>query len=142
MTLTPEQLAPRYETLEDLTKVAVFVVEASSFEHQSLWERWAKQSASPVNSLLDWRDCGRGWLIQVGTLDRRPINLNISGATLNGYNVLFYEAVSQVIDWAQIEKWFKKHCWPKWDNGTRRAHCDAMNFHHCVEVVSLRLLNN
>lgn len=127
---------PRYETLEDLTTVAVFVVEASSFEKQALWERWAQQSARPVERLLDWRDCGRGWLIQVGELDKRPINLLIFGATLNGKHVLFYEAVSQVVDWVQVEEWFKNHCWPRWDANTRRAHCDAMNFHHCVEVVS------
>lgn len=127
---------PRYETLEDLINTAVFVVEASSFEKQSLWERWAQQSPNPVKKLIDWQDCGRGWLIQIGQLDDRPVNLSIFGATLNGQHVLFYEAVSQVVDWTQVEKWFKEHCWPKWDNGTRRAHCDAMNFHHCIEAVT------
>lgn len=127
---------PYYKELEDLTGVAEFVVEASSYEKQSLWERWAKQSASPTKSLLDWLDCGRGWLIQIGELDKRPVNLSIFGATLNGHHVLFYEAVSQVIDYAQVDQWFKEHCWPRWDSGTRRAHCDAMNFHHCVEAVT------
>lgn len=133
--ITNEQLAPRYETLDDLIKVAVFVVEASRFEQQSLWEKWAQQSTDHGKAPIDWRDCGRGWLTQVGILDDRPINLSIFGATLNGHNVLFYEAVSQVVDWKQIEEWFREHCWPKWDNGTRRAHCDAANFHNWVEVV-------
>lgn len=127
---------PRYESLEQLASVAVFVVEASRFEQQILWEKWAKQSPTPTKPLLDWQECGRGWLTQVGELDNRPVNLSIFGARLNGRDVLFYEAVSQVVDWAQIEKWFKENCWPKWDSGTRRAHCDAMNFHHCIEVVT------
>lgn len=71
---------PRYETLEDLTAVAKFVVEATGFERQTLWERWAQDSPRPIAAYpsLDWRDCSRGWLVKVGELDgssRQPVNL-------------------------------------------------------------------
>lgn len=124
--------------LEDLLRDAVFVVEASSYERQNLWERFAKEAAdlSPSSSpRIDWNDCGHGWVIEVGTLDNRPVVMSIFGSLLNGKPVVFYDVHSQVVDWAQIEAWFKENCWPKWDNNSRRAHCDAMNFHHCYEVV-------
>jgi hypothetical protein len=126
---------------DEALRIAEFVVEASSFERQALWEGWAKDasglsgvSVRPNRDRIDWRDQSRGWLEQVGELDARPVNISLSIAWLNGHPVLFYEAVSQVVDWKRIEAWFRERCWPLWDNGTRRAHCDAMNFHHCLEV--------
>lgn len=128
-------MEPRYNELEDLTSVAVFVVEVSHYERQTLWEIFAKDAPSPRHPLLDWKDCNRGWSLTIGELDGRPVCICVFGATLNGKHVLFYEPTSTVVDWDQIRKWFKENCWPLWDNGTRRAHCDAFNFHHCLEVV-------
>ena len=35
-----------------------------------------------------------------------------------------------------VEPFFEKsECIPKWDNGTRFARTDAMNFHHCLEAI-------
>ena len=124
---------PRWE-LDDLLSCAEFVVEASSYEQQALWEKYALQAGSDSNTRVDWQDQTRGWLVQVGKLDNRPICIHVRGAMLNGLAVLFYGATSEVIDWKMIEGWFKEQCWPKWDNNTRRAHCDAMNFHHCLGV--------
>lgn len=121
-----------WQELSDLCGVAKFVIEASSFEHQKLWEYWGNP---PERARVHWIAQSRGWLLEIGKLDSRPICLSVSGALLNGQAVLFYYATSEVVDWAQIELWFKEHCWPQWDNGRRRAHCDAMNFHHCVLAI-------
>jgi hypothetical protein len=133
-----DRTVPRWE-LEGLLKCAVFVVEASSYEKQSLWEHYAQDSADLIPrtsaARVPWIDQNRGWWFQVGRIARRPVVISVFGALLNERPVLFYEATSAVVDWKQIEGWFKENCWPTWDNGTRRAHCDAMNFHHCLEVV-------
>lgn len=122
-------------------QAAEFIVEASSFERQTLWERWAKEAKDlrdvPTNNRrIQWMDQSSGWLETVGYLDERPVNIVVSIAILNGHAVVFYEAVSQVVDWKIVEEWFRKRCWPKWDNDLRRAHSDAMNFHYCIEVVT------
>lgn len=128
---TPLTVADRFrvDTLEELLTTAQFVVEATSFEQRTLWERWSDR--------VHWEEHSRGWLETIGEVNGRPVNLVIHPARLNGCVVLFYEAVSQVVDWKQIEDWFKSHCWPKWDKDIRRAHCDAANFHHCLEVVGV-----
>jgi hypothetical protein len=33
------------------------------------------------------------------------------------------------------EKWFEKNFPQRYDNGTRPAQCDAMNFGHCLSAV-------
>lgn len=124
---------PRWE-LDDLLSCAEFVVEASSYEQQALWEKHALEAGGDSNTRVHWVDQTRGWLVEVGKLDGRPVCVNVRGSLLNGLAVLFYEATSEVVDWRMIENWFQERCWPKWDNGTRRAHCDADNFHHCLEV--------
>lgn len=124
---------PRWE-LDDLLLCARFVVEASSFEQQALWEAHAVQAGGDNSTRIDWLDQTRGWLLEIGRLDNRPICINVRGSLLNGLAVLFYDATSQVVDWQMIEDWFQERCWPKWDNNTRRAHCDAANFHHCLQV--------
>lgn len=129
--------------LDEALRVAEFVVEASSFETQALWERFADDAKDLVPRMnearIDWKDQSRGWLVTVGMLDQRPVCVSLSISTLNGHAVLFYEVTSEVVDHAQIEDWFRERCWPLWDHGTRRAHCNAMNFHHCLEICRAQL---
>lgn len=138
MSATAVLRRPHWETLEDLTFEAVFVVEVSSFEKQALWERYAREVAHldrRSGPRVHWQDQGRGWWFQIAEVDKRPVMISVFGALLNDSAILFYEATSEVVDWKAIEEWFREHCWPMWDSDTRRAHCDAMNFHHCLEVV-------
>lgn len=136
------------KTVEELLSGVAFVVECSDFEKFALFQRWAKQAvemecAAPLSvgqgyNHLDWTDDNSGWSVQVGWLNERPVCISVTGATLDGVRVLFYEASSQVVDWRQIENWFKAHCWPTWDSGLRRAHCNAENFHLCCQAIEER----
>ncbi|MFZ2048766.1 MAG: hypothetical protein WAV25_00465 [Minisyncoccia bacterium] len=108
-------------------KETFFLVEATHFERMCLgkrdeWEGWEEQSS--------------GYICQVGTLARRPVTVGVSWARIKGKLVGFWEAESQVVDYAMIEKWLDKY-WspPKWDGGTRNARCNAMNFHHCIHAI-------
>ena len=100
---------PHWE-LDDLLSCAEFVVEASSFEQQMLWERYSLEYGSDSNVRVDWQDQSRGWLVEVGRLDNRPVCINVRGSLLNGLAVLFYEATSEVVDWKMIKEWFRERC--------------------------------
>ena len=115
------------DTCEERLRVTEFVVEATSFERLILWG----ENRNGVNR-VGWEDIGDGWLETVGLYQGRPACISLSWAILNGHPILFYDATSELVDHLMIEQWFKENCWPLWDKGTRRAHCDAMNFHHCL----------
>lgn len=109
-------------------KETFFLVEASSFEKQSLWERW--------NDLLVWEDQNRGCIGQVGILDDRSVVISVFWANIEGKLVAFWEPTSQVVDYKMIEEWFAQNCVPpKVDRGTRNARCNAMNFHSCIHAI-------
>ena len=105
----------------------VFCVEANSFETLELWDYWKDK--------VKWEDEGDGVMYQTGEIDNRPICTTMSWSKIDGQYVLFYDNTSQVVDNVQVEKWFKAHCNPTWDKGTRRAFTDSMNFYHCIDAV-------
>lgn len=107
----------------------VFMVEADSFAQLKLWQE------NEASKRVTWKEVTAGNLVRVGLLDGRPVNIDIGWAFLNGKRVMFWTAVSQVVDHVMIDAWFERfggHI--LWD-GTRPAHCDAMNFHHCLRAI-------
>lgn len=73
--------------------------------------------------------------IKVGELAGEPVIIQCQWAVLNGIRIMFYSAASKIVDHNQIDLWLEKHCNPTWHNGTERAHCNSMNFHHCMLYV-------
>jgi hypothetical protein len=117
------------DTAENRLKNTLFIVEATSYEQHDLWDKWADKQNK------NWEQVNPGWLVQVGKLGKRPCCINTSWVKINGQLVMFYYQCSQVTDSLQAEKWLNKHFKGKWDNGTRTAHTDAMNFHHCIDAI-------
>lgn len=115
----------------------VFCVEATSYEQHSLWAFWASDSVRrAAKPSLKWKRLS-GELATVGHDNKRPICVSIQWVEIDGQTVMFYHPTSQLVDWKKIEKWLEieyAHV-PKWDHGTRRAHCDADNFHHCRDAI-------
>jgi hypothetical protein len=124
------------DNTENRLKETLFVVEATSTEHYFLWERHCKQSLNPYPNTVDsWVQINSGEIVTVGNLDNRPCNFATQWAIINGFIVMFYYDCSQVTDSLKTEKWIEKHFDGKWDKGTRRATCDAMNFHLCLNAI-------
>lgn len=128
------------EKHEELFKDVVFIVEANSFEKLCLWlDHWhePRKGYLKVESWED--DCG-GWFINIGEINGRQINISIFHSYINGKKVMFYECVSQLVDHKMVEEWLKHYSFDKirWDNNSRWAHCDAMNFHHCIEAINVK----
>jgi hypothetical protein len=103
-----------------------FLVEADQYAISRLWREYAK----PDN--VSWEDLWYGYTIVVGKIAGFPINVSFTWCRLNNHLIAFYECVSRVSDYNQIEGWLDLHCNPTWDNG-RLARCNAANFHLCLE---------
>src|SRR5690348_17770034 len=89
-----------------------------------------------AESRLSWEQLSPGYLTTIGKLGKRPVCVLVFFARIAGKVVAFYHATSEVVDHKMVEKWlWKKFSPPRWDNNTRRAHCDAQNFHHCRDAL-------
>jgi hypothetical protein len=126
---------------EKLFKDVVFLVQATDTERYFLWCIHADPDSNNTRypyQKLQWDQEGLGKIVTIGYLDKRPTCVEISYAKLNGKRVMFYEGCSELVDHDMIRKWLEH--WTletiRWDAGTRWAHCDAMNFGHCIEHVT------
>jgi len=115
-----------------------FVVEANSFEALTLWSQYSlsgglhyKDEELPRRK---WEQDNHGIWYQIGELAGRPVCVSFFWNVIDGVRVMFYDVTSQVSDILIVEEWLKEHCSPTWDHG-RRAHCNAMNFHHCLDAI-------
>lgn len=122
---------------EKYLKRTVFMVEANSFETFTLWSRWANDSREKLHGYrhVEWEQLNPGALVTIGELDNRPVCMEFQWARINGFVVCFWNMCSQVTDSVMAEKWLDEHFTGKWDKGTRRAHTDACNFHHCIDAI-------
>jgi len=128
------------DTAENRLKDALFIVEATNQEQYWLWNENAKESRNSIrNPALKWEQVNPGWGIHVGELDNRPIMISVQWARIEGFLVMFWYQCSQVTDSVQAEKWLHENFKGTYDNGTRRAWCDAANFHHCVGAIREKL---
>jgi hypothetical protein len=114
------------ESAESRLAKTFFVVKATSFEQQCLWEDLYSRKWEQINS---------GWVVPVGELDSRTICVSMRWAQIDGHLVMFWEATSQVVDLVKIEKWLKRHFTGTWCNGTRQATTNAANFHDCLNAI-------
>jgi hypothetical protein len=108
-------------------KDVVFLVEATDFEVLALWE--SKRGS------LRWEWERRGFSVHIGNIEKRPICVAFQFARIEDQRIAFYEGCSELVDHEMIDNWLRKHCYFKWDGGTRRAHCNAMNFHLCIQAI-------
>ncbi len=113
-------------------KQVAYVVEATSFEQNVLWERFSAESMDrkirPETRGVSWEnDRGGGWQAMAGYVDKMPVTFNVNFVKINDKLVLFWEAASQVVDFRLITAWFKAHV-PVYTDGSIR-HCDAGNFY-------------
>lgn len=128
MSLTNDQLeAIRNETMVDPRfAMTAYVVQATSYEQLCLWKDWHRH--------VSWVQDNPGWGKNVGYVGGLPCVISVSWIIINGCYVMFYTDESQVVDHRMIERWLKENCNPQAEG--RRAHCDAMNFGHCMAVVA------
>lgn len=115
-----------YEEDERLSN-SIFVVEADSYGQFALWKEFHEE--------VEWEEDSRGFWQQVGEVAGMPVCISVNFAKIYGQQICFYYGSSMVTHHGMIEDWIMEKCGhPKYDSGHRRAHCDAMNFWHCVSA--------
>ena len=127
------------ENIDERFEDTVFVVKANGFETLTLWSVHSYQGSlhstiNPDKKRYEWEQDNSGVWYQIGEIDGRPIAVSFFWYKIDGHRVVFYECTSVVSDLDIIEAWLKHCCNPTWD-GSRRAHCNAMNFHHCLNAI-------
>lgn len=85
-------------SLEHLLIDSICRVECNSASMQLLWEKYS--------NVYNWETKLPSFVKVIGYLNRRPITLSITFATIQGKLIAFWEPTSELIDHAMIEKWF------------------------------------
>lgn len=106
-----------------------YVVEATSDEQFFLWQLESNK--------CKWEQGSSGVAIEVGKhggplQEKRPVIISCFWNRINGMDVLFWYACSQLVDYRMIEEWFKQNCYPYESDTGKPAKCDARNFHACL----------
>ncbi len=114
----------------ELFKDVFYIILATHNEHFHLWEKLSKESVHHYRGfpMIEWKQVYQGQSVTIGKLDNRPIVLSIDYGYLNGKKILFYDAISQVVDLKMVDEWIEKH-----SNGI--PHCDAANYHNCLNSI-------
>jgi len=120
------KLLPFSEEDKEKFKDIVFAVEATHFEQLSLWVE--NELSKRIKS---WEQIYIGYTIVIGYVDDMPVAVCLTYAKLNGHKVVFYEAVSQIVDHDMVRKWIDHH------NPNSSNHSDAMNFGHCYRHIGV-----
>lgn len=123
-------------TFKQMLQKTAFVVEATSFEQHCLWMQHSIDSNNRIYSPVNWEQINPGWIVNVGELNNMPINILISWAKNDGCLVMFWYSCSRITDSVKAEEWINKSFNGKWDNKTRDAITNAMNFHHCINAIN------
>lgn len=125
------------ETWEDKCKTSVFFVEANAFERFCLWEKHSKETC--------WEDDNAGGWERIGFVDKKkkkPIFVEFWFAKIHGKRICFYSTTSRHNDSQKVEEYIKENYPVKWDNGTRVAMTDAMNFHHAIDACNYYIISD
>lgn len=126
VSLSLSQSPPNNSLMNDKLQNVVFLVEANSFERMKLWEEFSHKHS--------WVQDNEGYLEIIGTLDNRPVCISFVFVKIDGFLVAFCDASSEVVDYKMINDWFDKNCNPL-TKDNRKARCDAMNFHTCLQAI-------
>lgn len=122
----------RQPPVEKLFEGVEFLVEATSYEQYTFWDKHAFDSreALPAQQFIKTWEQLPGWIVDVGELAGRPVCIEMMYGKLDGHLICFYHGCSQVVDHEMIEAWLEKN-YSLWD--TRR--CNASNFHSCLAYI-------
>lgn len=128
MSKSSAKMFPYREEHLDLFKDVVYMVESTYNERHLFWEKFHYKPFYDDFKIDSWEQEMSGTLVTIGTVDDRPISIDITWAKLNGCRVLFYDASSQLADWKMIEEWFShwRERLPKIES------TDSTNVGHCI----------
>ena len=97
------------DSIESRLAETDYLVEATSNEWFSLWDRWCEKSRHHWEPVFkEWEQLG-GWLTSIGEINDRPIAIELNWTKLDGFLVCNWEATSQLVDYVMINKWITEN---------------------------------
>jgi len=115
---------------EDKLKESVFFIEANSYEQLAIWRE--------IHEKHDFEQdpCGSSLIIgYINNDDGMPVVVSVSFYYLYGYRICFYYATSRFVDNTMVNNFFESKYPVRYDNNSRRAMTDAMNFSHVFDMI-------
>lgn len=122
----------------------VYIVEASNFEQHILWSEFSKEGEVFTQTPLrkrpreTWEQITPGEGCTFGERDGQNMMVMFSWVKLNGQLIAFYNATSQLVDYAILEEWLNHHMphlYPAEGHESRHHYTDAQNFHQALHHV-------
>lgn len=119
----------------EIFKDVAYLVQASHEEYGAFWQHFSHESPHRIypSVCVQWQEISMGGSRCVGHIAKRPVWVEYSYAILDGKKVLFYDGMSELVDWKMIERWIS-HCIDKYMGGGR-PHSNAANFHNCLGFI-------
>jgi hypothetical protein len=128
---------------EQLLKDTEYVVEATYHETFSFWKEYSKENRNwssvafipPSKNwpCFEWEQIAPGYHVVVGEFHGFPVNISCWWWKIDGVLVMFYEAVSRVVDHDMVDEWLLNNCVKK--DGSSLAKTNADNFHHLIDFI-------
>ena len=81
---------------------------------------------------VNWKQIHLGFCLTIGHIQKKPVVVSFSFASIGGKKICFYNCCSQMVDHEMVDNWLMTHFQLTHENYTRRNHVDAMNFHNCI----------
>lgn len=80
---------------------------ATDFERHYLWKKYHYLDEYNLN--YTWIQDLSGFGLTVSNNKKNPTFISLTRATVNGKEILFIDATSQVVNWRKIDKWVKRN---------------------------------
>jgi len=133
MNKTESQIDQYADEKEMKMKTSVFFIEANSYEQLMLWKEFKEET--------NWEENGCGFSQVIGFIKEdkdMPVNVSFMFAKVWGERVCFFDTCSRFNDSEMVREWIEKNYPVKYDNGTRWAIRNAMNFPNKNDVTSAK----
>ena len=105
-----------------------YLVQADTFQAWKFYKEIMEKSKD--FSAMTWEPMGHGYVFHVGELAGYPINVSILWVKVNGCVVAFYEPVSNVVKWDDVDAFVREQV--KKARGKDVPKCDLMNMMQCL----------
>lgn len=123
------------DTAENRLASTFYLVEGRAYDlwcqhsEETLFPPWNTRENRRAYPATKWEQVSINPWLTIGHIGKRPVCLSFEWYRIEGQWVCFWQATSQLVDHAMIDKWLTKH-FPD-----QRSTCDAGNFHNCLRAI-------
>jgi len=120
-------------SIENKFAETMFFIEANSYEQLAIYREFLKDNKHGI-----YEQDNAGIMRTIGFINgdaTMPVTVSFTFGYIDGYRFCYYDATSRYVDRALVEEYIQSTYPRTYDNGTRIAMTDAMNFHHIYSAI-------